>query len=518
MELLSIDGQDRVKKVTLDGAVSMKQQASSLSAEQLVLNFDPNVIPSERPGNAATPDISGLQSIVARGKVLADGLGKEGSLRTEELELTVVDTADGPAISHIRCDRDVELATSSQRMNAEQLKADLEPILLKQGAEPPADVMALVKAMNATGNVTITQADKSQSGADAVSVEMIEGKQTVVLVGKPARASSGSGSLVADRIELDPATGNLRVPAAGQLVGTRTNSAGVVQDSVVSWTGYLVMNSETGVANVSQGVTIKSRDTTGRVVNGTAGRAIIRYTTRPVPTTQPATAGNNLARVQLDEIDSAELIEEVKLHFDAGDSRTAAIEAPEIRFENLSQNIVISKPGRLFVSDLRPSEPGTNSRRGTMALSWNEKLKWNARDGDLLADGDVRVGYERANDPDNLGPIRLAAQQMTGRLRPVDTKSASQTNGTATPIEQGIDLKSLRFDGGVRVRSSRANFDAGFVDFDATTGKALAGSNDSGKVELRNRDGVSRLGFQTLIFDINSGEAEARDVDGRVVR
>ncbi|MFT3788056.1 MAG: hypothetical protein QM770_18105 [Tepidisphaeraceae bacterium] len=522
-----------MRQVTLDGDVNMQQEGLSVASQTLALAFDPTVArastqPSDAAGADINIDLNSLRNVIATGDVRATGLGKgpDDSLSTGRLELGVGPSDVGPAIETMVCSDGAKFVSKGRSLSATNVEAKLKPIPLDRNAQQtPAsdDPLDQILSMNATGNVVLDQGAKGSSKSDRLTIGDVDGQRIITLIGAPAVASGERGTLSSERIELNPVTGNLRVPQAGGFTGSQVRADGSKRDVQMNWTGYMTASSRDGVATISQGVTMRSRDDAGATLDATAGKAIVRFTAEP-PSTQPSTTGqvDPTDAFKIQSLETVDLFDDVKAHADGGDKRTAVIEAPHVHYDDLSRDVTIDAEGRMLVSDLRdapatkPATGGGAFSRGTLALTWKKGLNWNARDGDLTATGGVRLGFERASDPDDLGVVRLSADRMIGRLRPVND-TAKKPDANANMLDSVV-LESMRFDGDVRVRSNKVSFDAARIDYDAPSGIATATAHENERVEFYLKDGVSKVAVSSLKWNVVTGTTELKDFDGRLVR
>jgi lipopolysaccharide export system protein LptA len=528
---VTIDGRDLPRMLVVDGDVALKQDRLSLSSQLLVLDFD---AAHARPSTSTTGldfDLRSLRAISAKDNVHVTGLGKspDATMHAGELVLVVTDTPVGAAVTGIRCADGVKLIDAGQSFSALTLDATLKPILLDGNATNAAadntDPLDAIVEMTAEGSVLLDRGARGTSRADRMTItENENGKRIIAMFGAPAIASSERGNLASTKIELEPTTGELRVPQAGTFDGTETLSDGTRRDVSMSWDGYLMASARDGVATLSQKVKINSRESTGATMNASAGRAVVRFVAAPA--TQPAGDANDPMRAfRVESLETVELIEDVRVDADGGDKRRAVIEAPIVHFDDLSKDITIDRAGRMMVSDLRPRHPAAAKpgekqsamSRGTLAIKWDKALRWNARDGTLIADEGVRLGFERATDagtPDDIGPVRLDADRMVGKLLATDTNA----NADKTLMD-GLQLQSMQFAGTVRVRSKKLSFDAASIDYDAATGIATATSAGNRRVEVYADDGVSKVTIDSLRWNVVTGlPEEFIGIDGRIRR
>lgn len=502
-----------LQSIEVDGDAKVDSEQLKLECGRLELGFDAPVRPSAQGSSRLSmpsPDLSLLRVVHARGDARCD-LGSGDSSRTlsaQNIQLGFVAGDDDDALLNaILCDGEVKLIDSNGLdLSAGNLSVQTKPIsLARSETQPNSDFFDLVLGFSAQTDVTIRRADGSSVVGDEVQLSGKGADQRLFASGTPAFVSSPKGSLIAQDIELDPATGDVSVPGPGKFAGTNPDRPGTNID--IAWTESMNVDGKTGECTLSGAVHINGIDDKGAHLVADAARGRMQFETKPPADGQ---APSGLSGVTMDSIRSLTLDGGVVLSVDTQDARSSSMETPQLTVDLVNGTLDAPEPGRMLVIDRRKDASTGQSKfgPGALAMRWNEALTWDMRGGNLSLLGGVRIGFEREGES---GPVRITCNRLDGTLTPLDTSSGFDQ---MTPK---IDLKMLRAQGDVMVRSSEASFDCADLVYDLFAQRATAKGTDLKPVEVLNAAGTSRIGFSSVVWNLETGKVEdLRDVSGQI--
>jgi len=151
------------------------------------------------------------------------------------------------------------------------------------------------------------------------------------------------------------------------------------------------------------------------------------------------------------------------------------------------------------------------SQTGVAAVAWKESLVWKMRDGTLAIVGETTVAFESDDKP-----ATTVTRLFADRLEAVLTSMSLTPESGGTSPQQAMQIRSASAVGNVAVRGSGLSFDAGKLEFDASSNLATASGQDGRSVEVFTEDGKSSARFNGLRWDVATGQVkDLRGIDVR---
>ncbi len=505
-----------LEKINVDGDAKVDSDRLSLNCATLELGFDapPEDAPEPATGSRfamPSPDLSLLRRVHARGDAVCK-VGADATQRTlsaQDIQLGFVGAEHDALLNSILCDGEVRLLDArGMNLAAGSMSVQTKPISLANDQDADADFFTLVTGFSAEKAVHITRPDGSSVDGQEVELAGIAEAQRLKVRGAPALLSSPKGSLQGSEIELDPATGDIRVPGEGSFVGANPKRSGT--DVGVNWAESMNLDGKTGVCQFVGAVGINGHDDKGSQLYAQARHGTMQFQSKPASATKPAATG--LGGLEFESIRSLTLDTDVTLNVTTTDGRSSSLDSSRLEIDLAAGTMHVPAPGRMLMIDHRakPADDKGKFGPGELAMLWRERLDWDMRGGLLVLNGGVRVGFQRegANEP-----VRIICNQITGTLTPIDTTTGFDQ---MTPR---IDLKTLRAVGEVAVRSKETSFDAAELLYDLQTQLAHAHGTDAQPVEVFDSQGTSRIGFSTITWNLETGLIEDfRDITGAIRR
>lgn len=503
--------------VLIEGEAKVDSDRLAMNCESLELSFDAAAEPVEKKDAQSrfampSPDLALLRRVHARGDAVCR-VGTAEAQRTlaaQDIQLGFVGSEKDALLDSMLCDGQVSLVDSSGlNLDAGTLSVQTVPMSLTDSkGELDGDFFSLLKGFNAQKAVRIKRADGSMLEGDEVELSGAGEQQRLTVSGAPARLASPKGSLNGDHIELDPATGDIRVPGTGNFAGTNPDQPGA--EVAISWAESMNVVGATGECRFAGGVNISGGDSKGSRLFATADHGSMQFKKKDASATQPAAAG--LQSIEFEAIRTLTLDGNVDLNVKAADKRTSSMESERLEVDLESGTMSLPQQGRMQLIDGRKGSATTRSAigPGALAMQWNDRLDWDMRAGQLKLSGDVRVGFEREGSDD---PVRILCDRLTGSLTPIETSNGFDQ------LTPRIDLKTLSAHGNVAVRSKDASFDATELLYDLQTQLAVARGTDTRPVEVLDTTGISRIGFSSITWNLETGLIEDfRDITGQIRR
>lgn len=514
--LLSNDKPGHLQRISVDGDTKVDSDRIKLTCASLALTFDAPApaVATESSGSRfsmPSPDLSLLRRIDARGDASCRMEQGETSrtLAAQNIQLGFVGGEQDALLTSILCDGDVGLVDGEKlNLEAGKLNVQTKPLALAgSDTDLGGDFFDLVTSLNAQQAVRIKRADGSSLEGDELDLAGEGAAKRLVVSGVPAVLQSPKGALRGNRVELDPATGDIHVPTAGSFAGTNPDRPGT--DVAIGWDESMTVVGKTGACDFIGAVKITGHDDKGSELLAYAKRGRAQFGVAET-TTQPAESG--LAGLRFDSIRSLTLDGGVNLAVTTTDARSSSMDTETLDIDLVGGTLRAPKAGQMLLVDQRKNaDTGKNQfGPGALAMRWKESLNWDMRGGNLAMLGGVRVGFEREGSND---PVRITCNKLTGIVTPVDTSNGFDQ---MTPR---IDLKLLKAEGDVAVRSKSASFDSADLVYDLQTQLAAAHGTDSEPVQVFDASGSSRIGFSSITWNLKTGLIEDfRDITGQIRR
>jgi lipopolysaccharide export system protein LptA len=157
--------------------------------------------------------------------------------------------------------------------------------------------------------------------------------------------------------------------------------------------------------------------------------------------------------------------------------------------------------------------------RGKTGFMWKESMLYDEKAHRITMTGDVIVGREEVNPK---GPERLyvAGDKIIADLVPPDP-NAPQTQPATRPamglggdLSKKMELKHVRVEGNVRVRSDKLNVEAATIDYDPASGTMTMRGSAGQPVRQFDADNVPQASFEEMIWNTKTSKIIASKLRG----
>ena len=191
-----------------------------------------------------------------------------------------------------------------------------------------------------------------------------------------------------------------------------------------------------------------------------------------------------------------------------GEPRIFFVSGETLEFDQRTGEASVPGPGELLIRDLRPAAEGgeradTFAARGTTGLRWTTRLQM-TRQSETLYDILVLDGIEMRH-------LDLDGQTSTLTCNRIDaTIDRSDPAATDGPT----DLKHVRAQGEVFLRTPTRDVDCDLFDYDVTSGRAALESNPDHVVTIHTRGTSQTITMRYAEWNLRTDELTARSGSG----
>jgi hypothetical protein len=510
------DGRAAIDSVSLLGKVGLQHPRLTLSAGELSLSFEPPKTPARdgAPSSAA----SSLRLVRAVGDVRASFTNEDGTTgKLQAREMSVGMEPAGPSsASYVRtlsAEGGVLLSDARQSLRCDQMSALFDPpghAGLAPSSGPALGIGgdARLNSFRAIGSVELADTESRGSACGTELQVAVAGNATqVALLGSPARVVDRNTTLEGPRIEFEPDADRGHVIGAGRLVARDPSNDNNLE---VRWHDRIDYDGTANLAEVRGDVAAESVASDGARRTATAGRVtLVLAPATTQPSTQPNQGSENALAVTqpLGGRDVRQVIfrEKVELGSVLNDAagrllQRTSLQSSEVRYDLTTRRLEVPMSGRMLYEDQRPADPGPSNDlvgdlRGATAFQWRDRLVFDEQALSARLDGDVKIVQQRADQP----PLKLNAAT-------VDADFVRDADATKRP--SSLSLKRVLAHGGVSVTAPQARFDAPKVEYDPVAGQLIAGGDPSNPVETFDEQGLSRGGFERLIYNTRTRQID----------
>lgn len=476
---------DSQQTLTLRDAVRFDSDDATLDAKTLALTFD--------AGADADPmsiGIETLRSLRADGNAMMEFRRgeKPGKIEADSIDLSLEAHAGTPRPTRLICVGNVRSNDGRRTMTADRLDVSFDATI-------DSDDLAETMTQADGTNVKLAGADGSRATAAKMRLEPTPDGRVAILEGSPAVVESRSGRIEAADIRAAEDGRWVEVAGAGKLAASDAASGRQLN---LSWADAFSAKPSQGVADAKGFVVVRS----------TSGDSTVDASASALSMTfDPMDPGAPNADFDVNSVRTLDLAGGAIVDSRSTDGRRLRVESSSLHFEPSRGRLDVPQAGRMLL--VRPADEAAKRGPLTTAIAWAGAFRYDSTAGLANARDDVRIGIERPDKPDE-GIIRLRADTLDATLAPADS--------TGDPLAES-ELLGVRLGGAVSVRSNQASFDAGLLDFDATTNIAYARADAGRSVEVFDERGVSKLSFSSLRWNVETGLIdELEDVNARFRR
>jgi lipopolysaccharide export system protein LptA len=280
---LAADGSGQPKQIDLAGSVDINHPQMKLKSDALSLAFEPD---------AKDKSKSNLHQATATGNVnadLSDAEHPDRRVTSQKLIVTMAAKPDGTLYAHqVDAAGSVVATDTDQSMTAERVQLVMKPKPTTQPAakasttQPGADLASVdLESFLAEGGVVLKGKDSSGKG-DRISVAMENDHPVVQLTGQPAQLTQQGRTITGPTIYARPDDGYALVDGAGTI---HQDAGEASRPADMSWAGKAEMDAAKNLITFTRDIKVKTRDTDGSNITGTADECWV--TLRTLPTTRP---------------------------------------------------------------------------------------------------------------------------------------------------------------------------------------------------------------------------------------
>lgn len=510
------DGRAVVDSVSLLGSVELEHPRLTLNADELSLAFEP-AAPS--PPGAPSWGAAALRLARAVGNVRSvfiDAEGRSGTLAAGEVSIGMANPSGEPSfVRTVSAEGKVQLMDERQWLRCDRMSAlfDAPPRGQPPGRAPQLLVggNGRLSSFRADGNVALDDAERrsSASGSELL-VAMNDGLARVTLVGMPARVVDGDGTLEGPRIEFEPDADRGRVVGPGRL-----RTAGATQEGSldVRWRDRIEYDGAGNVAEVVGEVLAESiapdnaRQTASAarvtllLADTTTGPATQASVPAPIAPRETFVIARPLAARNVRQVVFREKVELSSVLNDAAGrmQQRTALQAEEVRYDLSRRRLEVPVAGRMLHEDARPVDPQATvdlvgDLRGATALQWRDRFVFDEQSMTGHMSGAVRIVQRREGQ----APLLVNA----------DVVDAEFVRATAGTRPTSMSLKRVVAAGDVSVAAPQAHFTAARLEYDPVAGQLVAGGSMEHPVETFDEQGLSRGGFERLVYNTRTRQVD----------
>ena len=543
-----------IREARFTGEVSIVHPDLRMSATRsMALAFAER--PRARPDAAASgTSMPPLKRLEAEGDVVCRVLGKGDAdvrqIESQRLEVLTSPTADGDLyVSRIIADGNV-LATGADGILR---TGRLTMLPQRPTTRPAAPTAALGELIGLEGEfgVDLRSADGRFVQGTRLQMDTEGPWRWLSLRGWPARIGqhddSIEGSLVlltqklrrldggGERIESQ----QWLVPGPGRIQGAQRAGGDAPRLAVITWTES--MDGQDDVIMVRGNVLAESSQPDGTRTTISAAQARI---VTEAPATQPATApaaegaaaglspgllaGRSVRSIELDggasatsrlDGDDGRLLllrhlvaDRIECHSEAAATDAANAGAARV------WRLLIPVPGSMLSVDNRPSatQPATRpaeemTGRGSLAVSWGERLLYTQSDGALSMTGGVTIVRQGADErPEQR--LRITADRLLAEVRHAAGEPTSLV-ATPTDLVAAASLQKLTLEGRVHVVAKGMDLEAVTAVYDPVAHTLTLRGTDDQRVRSLDENGFETVSYTELVIDTRTlAVKSSRDV------
>lgn len=565
-----------LRKAAFVGNVEVTTDEMFMRADDMTVTLPPRSAQSDMTVASGSPPErdQSIESILANGSVRALMLPDQGSLACNTLHLQFMQSADGrPSPSSMSATGDVAAVDQDrQTVWADRLEiAFLSPEELASAgitatSEPSLSVQhrsARVKSLQATDNVQILLADGARAFADRLEHEAAA--NSVALIGRDVMIVNGRAVIHrGTRLELNTANQSALWPGGGRFAyfaqdvtasdPVRMNRPVVEHinghDNPIqvraTWAESMsfdgTLNDGAGSLTLTGKVEAESKPT-ALEHNTLISRALTMQFIRAEESSNTdapradvgADGALNTSKRQLKLFiaeGDAKLESRTWLNEDHSDKpRVFYLAGPTVTYDDQTLEATVPGGGELLVRDERITDPppadavhpeAANesmpfSGKGTTLFRWNDHLNMKRQAGALY-------------DIDMVGAVQVRHMAIDKTVSTVTAQQLSATverAGTAAPAEQGgatldlggtMELRRLRGNGGIYLRSPTREVDCEDFEYNYTTGIAEMNALPGRTVMMKTAGNPNPLRAARVVWNILEDKISATNVRGSTPR
>ena len=188
----------------------------------------------------------------------------------------------------------------------------------------------------------------------------------------------------------------------------------------------------------------------------------------------------------------------------ADQPRIFFVSGGRLEFDQQTGEALVPGPGTLLIRDLRPSgendadDSGNFAARGTTSFTWTTRLRM-TRQSETLYDIEMVDDIEMRH-------LDLDGQATTLTCRRID---ATFDRAGTTAADGPTDLKHVRAEGTVFLRTPTRDVDCDFFDYDVAAGLATLGADPGHLVTIHTRGAAQPVTLRGAIWNLVTDEITA---------